>query len=96
VEQPEAFLPIEHAGNLYVEMRYRDASGAWITDEEALAQMMSYEGDTPDPNEPVGVMFMIPRERYPEVVLREGVSLIIVGAALTGLLLVAVQRRRPG
>jgi len=57
---------------------------------------MSFEGEEPDPNEPEEVFFIIPGERYPEVVLRESAALLAVAFAASGLLFLVVRRRRPG
>ncbi len=97
-EQPEVFQPIESLGSLYVTVRYRDRDGFWISDEEAYARMSwNGEGEEPDPTQmPQEVIFVIPRERYPEVVLRESAALVGAGLALSGLLLLTVRRRRPG
>jgi hypothetical protein len=58
--------------------------------------MVTPEGEEPDPNQPQEVFFVIPGERYPEVVLRESLALLGVTAAAGGLLLYLVRRRRPG
>ncbi len=83
---------------LFVHVRFRDRDGSWISDEEAYARMSRYdvEGNEPDPAQlPEQVLFVIPGERYPEVVLRESVTLMGTGLALTGMLLLTVERRRP-
>jgi hypothetical protein len=87
-------------GSLFAYVRYRDPDGTWISDEEAF-ERMTWNPDSgepePDPNlQPQEVIFVIPGERYPEVVLRESAALLAVGLAAGGLLLVVVGRRRPG
>jgi putative exporter of polyketide antibiotics len=96
----EVYMPLETQGNLYVTTRYRDRDGTWMTDEEAF-ERMSWDPESgepePDPAEmPQPVLFMISRERYGDVVLRESVAFVGAGLALSGLLLIAVRRRRPG
>jgi hypothetical protein len=95
-EQVEGFDSIENVGNLFAYVRYRDPDGTWISEEEAFSRMVTPEGEEPDPNQPQEVFFVIPGERYPEVVLRESLALLGVTAAAGGLLLFLVRRRRPG
>jgi len=95
----EVYRPLETIGSLYVTTRYRDRDGSWISEEEAI-ERMSWDPDSgepePDPADmPVPVLLMIPRERYGEVVIRESAALVGAGVLLSGLLLVAVRRRRP-
>lgn len=97
---PEVFSPLETMGSLYVGYRYRDRDGTLISDEEAF-ERMSWDPESgepePDPADlPRVVQYVISREHYGEVVLRESVTLVGAGLALSGLLLVAVRRRRPG
>jgi hypothetical protein len=97
VTQPSLFRPLEALGNKYVAVHYR-YHGQWIGDEEAYARM-AWDGANLEPDAaqmPEQVDFAIPGERYQEVVLRE--SAMLIGAAFVGtvLLLVTVQRRRPG
>jgi hypothetical protein len=99
-QDPEVFRPLETMGSLYVTYRYRDRDGTLISDEEAF-ERMSWDPESgepePDPADmPRVVLYVISRERYGEVVLRESVALVAGGAALSGLLLLTVRRRRPG
>jgi hypothetical protein len=100
VEQPTAFFdePINHLGSMYIYTRYRAPDGSWMPEEEAWALMNWEEGEEePDPRElPQEVMFVVPRERYHDVVAREAAALGVAGLGMGGLLLVAVRRRRPG
>jgi hypothetical protein len=57
---------------------------------------MATADDTSQPGLPEEVFFVIPRERYRDVMLRESLALAVAAAGLGGLLLVAVRRRRPG
>jgi hypothetical protein len=96
----EVYAPLETIGSLYVTTRYRDRDGNWIDEEEAI-ERMSWDPESgepePDPAEmPMPVLLMIPRERYGEVVIRESAALVGAGVLVSGLLLVAVRRRRPG
>lgn len=96
-QQLEVFRPIDSLGIKYVTVRYR-IDGNWISDEEAYA-LMSWdgEGEEPDPaSMPEQVMFGIPGERYPEVVLRESAALVGANLLLGGALVFVVRRRRPG
>jgi hypothetical protein len=103
--QPYWVEPVEHAvreewqpmgvGNLFVRQRYRDENGAWMRDDDAWA-IMATADDTSQPGLPEEVFFVIPRERYRDVMLRESLALAVAAAGLGGLLLVAVRRRRPG
>lgn len=96
-EQPEVFQPIDTVGDLFAYVRYRDTDGTWISEEEAFARMSGDGVREPDPSQlPTQVLFAIPGERYPEVVLRESAALLAGGLALSGLLLLTVRRRRPG
>lgn len=97
-EQPEVFQPIDHMGSLFVHVRYRDRDGAWISIEEADARMSwDGEGEEPDWTQlPEQVIFVIPGERYGEVVARESAILGSVALVLGGLTLAVVRRRRPG
>jgi hypothetical protein len=96
-EQPEVLRPIETAGSLFAYVRYRSPDGAWISEEEYFAQTFFEEGDEPDPNAmPREVLFVIPGERYPEVVLRESAALAAGALVAGGVLLWTVMRRRPG
>jgi hypothetical protein len=96
-EQSEVFRPIETVGSLFAYVRYRDADGSWISEEEYFAQTFFEEGDEPDPSAmPHEVLFVIPGERYPEVVLRESGALVAAALAVSALLLWTVMRRRPG
>jgi hypothetical protein len=96
-EQPEVFRPIETVGGLFAYVRYRDADGSWISEEEYFAQTFFEEGEEPDPRAlPREVLFVIPGERYPEVVLRESGALLAGALAVSPLLLWTVMRRRPG
>lgn len=95
----EVYRPLETLGGLYVTTEYRDRDGSWISEEEAI-ERMSWDPESgepePDPaDSPVPVLLMIPRERYGEVVMRESAALVGAGVVLSGLLLVAVRRRRP-
>jgi hypothetical protein len=91
-DEPQAF----GNGSLFAYVRYRDPDGIWISDEEAFSRMISNEGEEPDPNQPEEVFFVIPGARYPEVVSRESLALLVIALAASGLLLVVVRRRRPG
>jgi putative exporter of polyketide antibiotics len=95
-EQVEEFDSIENVGNLFAYVRYRDPDGTWISQEEAFSRMVTPEDEEPDPNQPQEVFFVIPGERYPEIVLRESLALLGMTAAAGGLLLFLVRRRRPG
>jgi hypothetical protein len=95
----EVYRPLETIGSLYVTTRYRDRDGTWISEEEAI-ERMSWDPESgepePDPADmPRPILLMIPRERYGEVVIRESAALVGAGMLLSGLLLVAVRRRRP-
>lgn len=98
VEQPEVFEPIETMGTLYVHTRYRDRDGSWLAEEEAFARMSwDGEGEEPDWTQmPESVMYVLPGERYPEVVLRESALLVATAMAIAGLLALRVGRMRPG
>jgi hypothetical protein len=94
----EVMRPIDTLGDQYVGVRYR-VDGQWISDEEAYA-LMRWDGlgEEPDPSQigPEQVSYMVPGERYPEVVARESLALVAASAGLSGVLLLLVQRRRPG
>jgi hypothetical protein len=99
-QDPEVFRPLETMGSLYVTYRYRDRDGTLISEEEAI-ERMSWDPESGEPEpEPADmprvVQYVISREHYGEVVLRESVALVGAGVAVSGLLLVAVRRRRPG
>lgn len=96
--QLEVFQPIDTLGDKYVGVRFR-VDGQWISDEEAYA-LMSWDGigEEPDPSEigPEQVTYMIPGERYQDVVARESAALVGAGLGVCGILLLLVRRRRPG
>jgi len=83
-------------GSLFAYVSYRDPGGSWISQEEAFARMTSNEGEELDPNQPQEVFFVVPGERYPEVVLRESAALVAVALVGGGFLFFIVRRRRPG
>ena len=95
VEQPQSIRFIDRVGNAYVATRYRDPDGRWMRDEDAWA-LLSTAGDVPGPGMPEEVFFAIPRERYPDVVLRESLALVTVGGLLSGGLALVISRRRSG
>lgn len=93
------FSTVEWLGDLYVRTRYRDVDGSWMSEEDALAAMTWMEGDEPEPDwtqMPREVPFRIPGERYPDVMLRESGALLGGAALIGGLLVLVVERRRPG
>jgi hypothetical protein len=94
----EVTQPIDVVGDRYVTVRYR-VDGQWISDEEAYA-LMSWDGtgEEPDPSQigPEEVHYVIPGERYQDVVARESAALLGVATGLSGLLVLVVGRRRPG
>jgi hypothetical protein len=95
---PEVFQPIDSLGDMYVGVRYR-LHGNWIGEEEAWERMSAFdlEGDTPNAAElPQQVTYVVHGERYPEVVVRESIALLGGGLGLCGVLLLIIQRRRPG
>jgi hypothetical protein len=90
--------PIDHLGDKYVDFRYR-VHGNWISEEEAFARFSTYdlEGANPNAEElPEEVPYVVYRERYPEVVARESAALASGWLVLGGMLVLVVQRRRPG
>jgi hypothetical protein len=97
-QEAEIFQPIDSLGDQYVGVRYR-VDGEWISDEEAYA-LMQWDGigEEPDPSQigPEQVTYIVRGERYPEVVARESLALVAGGAGLCGVLLLLVERRRPG
>ena len=95
VEQPQSIRFIDRVGNSYVATRYRDADGRWMREEDAW-ELLATAGDRPGPDMPEEVFFAIPRERYPDVVLRESLVLVAVGGLLSGALVLVISRRRPG
>jgi hypothetical protein len=96
--ESEVMRPIDTLGDQYVGVRYR-VDGQWISDEEAYA-LMRWDGigEEPDPSQigPEEVMYVIPGERYMDVVARESAALAGAGLGLGGVLLLLVRRRRPG
>jgi hypothetical protein len=96
-QEVEVFQPIDSLGDRYVTVRYR-IDGHWISDEEAYERMSwNGVGEEPDPSElPEQVSYMLPGERYPDVVAGESVALLGGGFGLSSVLLFLVQRRRPG
>jgi hypothetical protein len=95
---PEVFQPIDSLGDKYVGVRYR-LHGNWISEGEAWERLSAFdlEGDNPNAAElPEQVIYVVYGERYPEVVARESAALVGGGLALGGVLLLIMQRRRPG
>lgn len=95
---PEVFQPIDSLGDMYVGVRYR-LHGNWIGEEEAWERLSEFdlEGENPNAAElPEQVTYVLYGERYLEVVARESTALAVGGLALGVLLLLVVQRRRPG
>jgi hypothetical protein len=80
-------------GQLLIDQRYRYGDGEWLSEEEIDAVFSRV--DIPLEDLPDEVFFLIPRERYPDVVLRESLALVAGTALLAGVLVVSVQRRRP-
>jgi hypothetical protein len=96
-EQPEVARPIEAVGSLFAYVGYRAPDGSWISQEEYFAQTFSEEGEEPDPSTlPHEVLFVVPGERYPEVVFRESAALSAGALVVSGLFLWTLMRRRPG
>lgn len=96
VEQAAAQHPIDHVGSQFVRQRYRDANGAWMRDEDAWALLVTANEDQPQTGLPEEVMFVIPRERYGDVVLRESAALVAVIGGVSLALIRLLQRKRPG
>jgi hypothetical protein len=95
---PEVFQPIDSLGDMYVDVRYR-LRGQWIGEEEAWGRFSEFDlmGPNPDADElPEQVTYVLHGERYPEVVLREGIAVLAGTLVLAGGLLLMVERRRPG
>jgi hypothetical protein len=81
------------SGQIVTDQRYRYGDGEWLSEEEVDAVFSRV--DIPLDELPDEVFFLIPRERYPDVVLREGLALVAVTVVMLGLLALSVQRRRP-
>lgn len=95
VERPGMQLELDYgfSGQILTDQRYRYANGEWLSEEEVHAIFARV--DIPLDELPEEVYFLIPRERYPDVVLREGLALAAGTALVAVLLAFSVQRRRP-
>lgn len=83
-----------------VSSEYRLPDGTLISDEEADAIIgAAYEAaGAAEPDRatlPQLVIYEIPADRYPDVVIRESVGLTVASLGLIGLAALVVQRRRP-
>jgi hypothetical protein len=81
------------SGQILTDQRYRSDDGEWLSEEEV--QAIFSRVDIPLDELPEDVFFVIPRERYPDVVLRESLALVSGTALVAALLAFSVQRRRP-
>jgi hypothetical protein len=92
--------PFENGNPMTTEILYRLPDGSIIGNEEGEARIeAAYEANNfeePDPDTlPQPVFYGIGGDRYGDVVLRESLALAVLGTALGGIAIAAVQRRRP-
>ncbi len=95
VEQPAFGEPGRAVGSLYVDVVYRDADGHVMREEDAWELLAGTDGEEFDETHlPTESFLVIPPNRYSEVIAREAVLIGFASLALSGMLAVALSRRR--